>query len=161
VVPGGPLDGTAHLLTTLLIFWALGRRASGRLLASALVASVAIDFDHIPARLGTDWLTAGTSRPYSHSLLSIATVLLAAVLWRRRRDLLIGGALGLTIHFWRDLAEPASGVPLLFPVSYRSFTLPYRSYVGVMIAVTGIAAYRARSQSTFAAGETLSEEAGR
>jgi hypothetical protein len=28
--PGGPLDETAHLFTTLLVVWALGRRASER-----------------------------------------------------------------------------------------------------------------------------------
>ena len=87
VIPGGPLDELAHLLTTLLFFWALGPRARERFLVPALIASVAIDLDHVPGRLGVDWLTAGTPRPYTHSLLTIAIVLASALVLRRRRDL--------------------------------------------------------------------------
>jgi len=130
--PGGPLDEIAHLLTTLLAFWALAPRVRERFLVPALIASVAIDLDHIPARLGADWLTAGTPRPYTHSLLTIAVVLAIAVLWRRRRDLLLGVAIGLAIHFWRDMAEGGSGVSLLWPVSYHSFQYPHGVYVTVM-----------------------------
>lgn len=64
-VPGGPLDETAHFLTMLLVLWALGKRVPGRLWLPALIASVAIDADHIPDRLGFDFLTAGTPRPYT------------------------------------------------------------------------------------------------
>ncbi len=63
VFPGGPLDETAHLLTTLLVLWALGPGLSRRFVVPALIASVAIDVDHVPAELGADWLTAGTPRP--------------------------------------------------------------------------------------------------
>jgi len=132
--PGGPLDEIAHFLTTLLVFWSLGSRTRERFLAPALVASVAIDLDHIPARLGVDWLTAGTPRPYTHSLLTIAVVLAVAVLWRRRRDLLLGVAIGLAIHFWRDMGEGDSGVSLLWPFSYHSFQYRHGVYVAVMAA---------------------------
>ncbi len=140
--PGGPLDETAHLLTTLLVLWAIGGRACERFLIPALIASVAIDVDHIPQRLGSDWLTAGTPRPYTHSLLTIAIVLLAALLWRRRRDVMLGIAIGLALHFWRDLAEPESGVALFWPFSNHSVTIPHSSYVLVMAAVVATATYR-------------------
>jgi membrane-bound metal-dependent hydrolase YbcI (DUF457 family) len=154
VVPAGAFDETAHVLTTLLVLWALGPTACERWLVPALAASVAIDIDHIPGQLGADWLTAGTPRPYMHSLLAVATVLLAALLWRRRRNLLVGVALGVAIHFWRDLTEPTGGVSLLWPFSYRAFLLPHLSYVAVLIVIIGIDVYRLRTQSSFAGGET-------
>ena len=52
----------------------------------ALISSVAIDLDHIPGRLSVGWLTAGTPRPYTHSLLTIAVVLVSAWVLRRRRE---------------------------------------------------------------------------
>jgi membrane-bound metal-dependent hydrolase YbcI (DUF457 family) len=147
VVPGGLLDETVHLLTTVLVLWALGRTAYERFLLPALIASVAIDVDHIPDRLGSEWLTAGTPRPYPHSLLTIAGLLMVAILWRRRRDLLVGIALGLALHLWWDLAESNAGVSLLWPFSYRSSTLPFGSYVFPMILVVGAAAYRVRAST--------------
>ena len=131
LVPGGPLDEIAHLLTALLVFWALGSRAR-RFLVPALLTSVAIDVDHVPARLGADWLTAGTPRPYTHSLLAIAVVLACAALWPRRRDVLLGVTIGLAIHFGRDMAEGASGVSLLWPLSDHSFQYPHGVYVAAM-----------------------------
>ena len=134
LIPGGPLDEIAHLFTALLVFWALGSRARERFLVPALLVSVAIDLDHIPGRLGADWLTAGTPRPYTHSLLTIAVVLAGAALWARRRDLLLGVTVGLAIHFWRDMAEGASGVSLLWPLSYHSFQSSHGVYLAVMAA---------------------------
>lgn len=142
-IPGGPLDEIAHLLTMLLILWALGLGVSRRFGVPALIASVLIDVDHIPGRLGSDFLTAGTPRPYSHSLLTVAIVLVVALVWRRRREPLLGIAFGLTIHFWRDLSEPGSGVSLLWPFSYRSFSLPHGSYVAVMVVIVLVGTWRA------------------
>lgn len=140
--PGGPLDEIAHLMTALLILWALGPRVCKRFLVPALIASVAIDADHIPGRLGADWLTAGTPRPYTHSLLTIAIVLVLAWRWRRRRELLLGVAIGLGIHLWRDLAEGESGVSLLWPFSYHSFQYPHGVYLAAMGAFVLIDATR-------------------
>lgn len=144
VFPGGPLDETGHFLTTLLFFWALGPRACRRFLAPALLASVVIDIDHLPAQFGSQWLTAGTPRPYTHSLLTIAIVLGIALLWRGRRDLWLGVAIGLAIHFWRDIGEGSAGLSLLWPFSSHSFQYPHGLYVGVMAAVVLIAATRCR-----------------
>ncbi len=142
IFPGGPLDELAHLLTTLLVFWALGPRACKRFLVPALVASVAIDLDHVPGELGANWLTAGTPRPYTHALLTIVVVVALALLWRRRRDLLLGVAIGLAVHFWRDLGEGGSGASLLWPISYHSFQYPHGAYVAVMVVVVLIDAAR-------------------
>jgi inner membrane protein len=141
--PGGPLDEAAHLLTTLLFIWAIGGLARRPMIA-ALVASVAIEIDHVPGRLGADWLTAGTPRPYTHSLLTVVVVLAAAALWRRRRALLLGVAFGLATHLFRDLAQSGSGVSLLWPGSDQSFSLPHWSYAAVMAAVVAVAAWRCR-----------------
>ena len=143
--PGGPLDEAAHLLTTVLVLWALGRGACRRFLVPAAIASVAIDLDHVPGRLGMHFLSSGTPRPYTHSLLTIAVVLVAAPMFRRRRDVFLGIALGLAIHFFRDLSEPGSGVALLWPWSDHSFSLPHGSYVGVLVAVVLFDAYLLRS----------------
>lgn len=146
VVPGGSLDESAHLLTTLLVVWALGESVAKRVLGPALVASVAIDIDHVPQHLGTQFLTMGTPRPYTHSLLTILVVLAMAGRSRRRRQGLLGVALGLGIHFGRDLGEPGSGVALLWPFSYRSFSLPHWSYVAVMVAVVAAVVLRLAHQ---------------
>jgi inner membrane protein len=142
VVPGGPLDETAHLLTTLLALWALDPRLSKRFMVPALVASVAIDADHVPAELGSYWLTAGTPRPYTHSLLTVALVLAAALAWRRGGVLVRGVAFGLALHLWRDMSETGSGVALLWPFSYRSVRLSHAGYVAVMALVVAVGAYR-------------------
>lgn len=142
--PGAPLDETAHFLTTLLICWALGRRACERFLLPALVASVAIDLDHVPARLGAEFLTAGTPRPYTHSLLTIVLVLALAWRWPGRRDLWLGVAIGLALHFGRDMGEGDSGVSLLWPFSDHSFQYRHGSYVAVMAVFVLIDAARLR-----------------
>jgi inner membrane protein len=136
-----PLDWTAHEATTLLIIWALVPALSAKQLAPALVASVAIDVDHIPGQLGYDWFSVGTSRPYTHSLLTILVLLGAAALSDRRRAVLLGVALGVASHLWRDLAEPASsGVALFWPISTRTCHTPSMLYL-LSIALLAVAAY--------------------
>jgi inner membrane protein len=140
-VSGGALDETAHALTVLLVLWAMGRRSYRPPVVPALVGSVAIDLDHIPRELGTCWLTAGTPRPYTHSLLTIAVLLIAARLWRRRRMAIVGFALGVSVHFMRDLADSSAGVSLLWPWSTRPFTIPRGAYlagVALLIAITAM-----------------------
>ena len=143
-VPGGLLDEIAHLLTTLIVLWALGPRICERFLIPALVASVAIDLDHVPRELGHDVLTRGTPRPYTHSLLSIVVVLMVAALWRRRGDVMLGIAIGLAIHFWRDMSEADAGVSLLWPFSDHSFRLSHAGYLIVMGLFAAVAAARCR-----------------
>lgn len=147
-IPGGPADETAHLMTTLLVVWALGPRVARRLVVPALLASVLIDGDHIPQYLGTRVLTEGTARPYTHSLLTLVVVVGLAAAWRRRREPLLGVALGLAIHFWRDLSESGSGVALLWPLRDTSFSLPHGAYLLVMAGVVAVVAARLATRPT-------------
>jgi inner membrane protein len=147
-----PLDETAHLLTTLLILWSLIPRVHERVLIPALIASVAIDVDHIPHALGNQWLTAGTSRPYTHSLATIVVLLALVVASRRVTVPVLAVALGVASHLWRDLAEPVgAGVALLWPASDETCHLPAGLYLGGMAALGTIALMRAwrRSASAF------------
>ena len=136
-IPGGPLDELAHLLTTLLVLGAIGGLRCARFTVAALVASVAIDLDHVPALLGSRWLTAGTPRPYTHSLLTLAVVLAATVVIARQRVLVAGALVGLTSHFWRDLGEPGSGVSILWPFSYRPESVPHVVYLLTIVLLLG------------------------
>jgi hypothetical protein len=141
-----PLDWTDHVLTTLFIVWAARPWFRERWLAPALTASVLIDADHIPGYLGWDILTAGTPRPYTHSLTTIGVLLAIAVLRRRGRHLRMGAAVGLCSHFWRDLAEPrGSGVSLLWPVTDHVFTIPASVYLGSVAAFALVAFGRSLS----------------
>jgi membrane-bound metal-dependent hydrolase YbcI (DUF457 family) len=159
-IPGGPLDETAHALTTLIVMWALGRRACERFLIPALVASVAIDLDHVPAQLGFDFLTRGTPRPHTHSLLTIAVVLLGASIWRSRRDVFLGMAIGLALHFWRDMAESNAGVSLLWPFSSHAFSTSHTGYLAVVGALALLDAFRCRKARLAQARRTVPEGAG-
>lgn len=158
MVPEGSFDEAAHLLTMLFVLWALGCRLDRPFAKAALVISVAIDLDHIPQYLGWYGLTRGTPRPYTHSLLSILVVLLGAAwcssrsrqaggaIWPRGSEICFGLAVGLGIHFCRDMAEPGSGVSLLWPVSYRSFSFPHWTYVVAMVLIGAICLARLARQ---------------
>ena len=143
-LPGGPLDETAHLLTALLLLQALPPRPRARIALPALVGSVAIDLDHVPQSLGHYFLTAGTARPYTHSLLTIVVLLAIALAARRRRQLFLGLALGVGLHFFRDLAEGGGGgVPLLWPFTDHAFSYAHGTYLALMVCVAAADAYLA------------------
>jgi hypothetical protein len=151
----GPLDEVAHLLTMLFVLWAVGCRVDRPFAKAALVMSVAIDADHVPQYLGWYGLTQGTPRPYAHSLLTILILAAAAVLfarraaraagarWSRLAQIFLGLIVGVGVHLWRDMAEPASGVSLLWPVSYHSFRFAHWTYVVAMAAIGIVCATRA------------------
>lgn len=131
----GTIDEPAHLATCLVALLALVAVASSRpsaaFVASALIASVAIDIDHIPAYLGWDGLTGTLPRPYSHSLLVVGALLLAGWASRgRARRIWLGVAFGVGAHLLRDLAT-GPGVPLLWPVD-GAVTFPYPIYVAAL-----------------------------
>jgi inner membrane protein len=134
--PGGPLDETAHLLTALLLLQAIPPRLRAKIMIPALIGSVAIDLDHIPDYLGYRFLTVGTPRPYTHSLLTPLLLLTLALVVRRHRAVFVGLALGVLLHFFRDLAEGnGSGVPLLWPFSDHAFSYPHATYLALMACV--------------------------
>lgn len=131
----GTIDEPAHLATCLVVLLAVvavASRPSPAFVASALIASVAIDIDHIPAYLGWDGLTGTLPRPYSHSLLVVGLLLLAGWASRgRARQIWLGIAFGVGAHLLRDLAT-GPGVPLLWPLSSSATTYPYPIYVGAL-----------------------------
>ncbi len=142
----GVFDETDHQLTTLLLVWAFFPRFGWRALIPALLASSLIDLDHVPAQLGYYWFTDGTSRPYTHSLTTVAVLLLLALLWCRHRTLVLCIALGVCSHLWRDLAEPAgSAVSLFWPVTDEGIHLDpvfYLTSVGVFATVAFVRSSR-------------------
>jgi membrane-bound metal-dependent hydrolase YbcI (DUF457 family) len=148
VFPQAPLDWTAHLFTTVFIVWAVRPLVSERQLLPALVASVVIDVDHVPGELGSHILTGGASRPYPHSLTTVAALLLLAAARRDRRAWASGATLGVTSHLWRDLAEPqGSSVSLFWPVSDRMVTTPATAYLASIAALAVIVLARTRRSS--------------
>lgn len=146
------IDEPAHLATcalALLAFAAVARtRLPGRFVASALIASVAIDADHVPGLLGSHLLTGGGPRPYSHSLAVLAALLAVACLTKRgTRQLLLGAAFGVGAHLLRDLAT-GPGVPLLWPASDGAIGLPYAGFVGALLLAAVLSHRASASRST-------------
>ncbi len=145
----GLLDELAHVATALLFVAAVRPTIPRDFLAGLIVGAVLIDVDHVPVHFGWNGLEPGGSRPYPHSLLTVAVVSVAALVARGRwRTALTAAAIGLVAHFFRDLAEPGqngAGVMLLWPASDHPFTLPYvvqaaALAVAAVLAYTGIAA---------------------
>ncbi len=132
----GPLDEVAHLATAALGLFVLARSfdVPRRFYVAALVASVAIDVDHIPLYLG--WL-AGGQRPVTHSLVTVAASACAAAACRRHRAMLAGAATGLVLHFARDIAEGPPGVRMLWPLQGTAWTASEGGFLGMIIALTG------------------------
>jgi hypothetical protein len=140
----GLVDEPAHLATCALALLALaavgGRRISGPFVVAALVTSVAIDLDHLPGALGSDLLSGGTPRPYTHSAFVVVLLLLAAWALRgQRRGALLGIAAGLGAHLLRDLAT-GPGLSLAWPVSASVAKVPYLAYAVVLGSLAGLAA---------------------
>ena len=144
----GALDEPAHLATgvlvvaLLLVLWR--PRPPVAFVAAALVASTAIDVDHIPQYLGWNGLTEGAPRPYTHSLLTALVLLLAGLLARGGlREAALGAAVGVCAHLMRDLAT-ASGVALVWPLDSAGMRVPYWSYLLALgLIACALAAHRA------------------
>jgi inner membrane protein len=137
----GLIDEPAHLATCLLFALALAAVARLRpwpvFIAAALVASVAIDLDHLPQYLGWDALKGGGPRPYPHCLLTVGLlVVLASIARGRVKAALLGAAFGVATHLFRDLAT-GPGVALFWPLSDAVVDLPYAAFAaGMAVAVT-------------------------
>jgi membrane-bound metal-dependent hydrolase YbcI (DUF457 family) len=138
-------DETAHLMTGALLLAALPQARERAFTVGVLAGSVLIDADHLPGRLGIDAFTQGTDRPYSHSLLTLALLLILALVWRARRPMSLGLFVGVAAHFARDLTESSAGVPLLWPWSYHSYRLPHASYLVGTAVLGAVALWRLRS----------------
>lgn len=140
----GGLDEPAHLATAALALGAAADvdvlRRHGTVVLSALVGSMAIDVDHIPLYAGLPHVAAD-GRPYSHSLATSAVLLVAAGAVPRGRRVLAGLALGVGLHFVRDIGT-GPGLPLWWPFRISDVRVPYPAYVGALVVLAGCATYR-------------------
>ena len=132
----GPVDEVAHLSTAALGLLVLARFicAPRRFYVAALIASVAIDVDHIPLYLGL--LGNQAQRPVTHSLSTVAVFVAAAAATRRHRAVLGGVATGLVLHFARDIAEGYPGVRVFWPLQDTSLMASYWWFLGMIVAFT-------------------------
>ena len=132
----GPVDEVAHLCTAALglLVLALFIAAPRRFYIAALIASGAIDLDHIPLYLGL--LGNSAQRPVTHSLSTVAVFIAAAAASRRHRAVLAGVAAGLVLHFARDIAEGYPGVRVFWPLQDTSWMVSYRWFLGLIVVFT-------------------------
>jgi inner membrane protein len=133
----GLLDEPAHLATAALVLLALPP-VPLRATALVLVGSVGLDLDHIPLYLQVPHVAAAGGRPVTHSLLTVALLLLAARVAPRSRPYLLPLAGGILLHFLRDIAT-GPGIPLFWPYDH-AVVLPYELYVAVLVALTLVGA---------------------
>jgi len=136
LISSGLLDEAAHLATAALGLMALACfiDTARRFYVAALIASVAIDLDHIPLYLGL--LPDPNQRPPTHSLATVAVFAIAAAASRRHRAVLAGVAVGLVLHFVRDIAEGPPGVRMLWPLQQTAWAVGARWFLGMIIALT-------------------------
>jgi membrane-bound metal-dependent hydrolase YbcI (DUF457 family) len=132
----GPVDEVAHLSTAALglLVLACFIDAPRRFYVAALIASVAIDVDHIPLYLGL--LGDQAQRPVTHSLSTVAVFAAAASASRRHRAVLAGVATGLVLHFARDIAEGYPGVLVFWPLQDSSWMVGYGWFLGMIVVLT-------------------------
>jgi mannan endo-1,4-beta-mannosidase len=127
----------AHLATCAIALLALAAVGAAppprRFVVAALIASVAIDVDHIPGILGSHALAGSLPRPYPHSLVFVSALIVVGGLSRRRdvSQISLGLALGVSAHLLRDLAT-GPGVPLLWPFGDGVSTMPYAVFAGLL-----------------------------
>lgn len=132
------VDWPAHLATCAIALLAVAAAADRplpwRFCSAALIASVAIDLDHLPGYLGSHFLTGSMPRPCTHSLLAVAVVLSLAALTRRQRarTVLLGIAFGLCAHLLRDIAT-GPGIALFWPAEDLPIKIPYAVYAGTLV----------------------------
>ncbi|MGY1709473.1 metal-dependent hydrolase [Geodermatophilus sp. SYSU D00758] len=136
------IDWSAHLLTAGLLLAAAGF-SRGRLVTWALVGAVVVDLDHVPLYLGAE-VTAGGGggRPVTHSVVAVLLLAAVAALWRARRTVVAGLALGVALHIARDVAI-GPGVPLFWPLVDDSFRVAWTTYLGLLVVATAAACWRA------------------
>ncbi len=127
------VDETAHIATAVIALAGFVPRVAGSMAFGAVIGSTAIDVDHLPAMAGSLILTEGTTRPYTHSLLSVLlAVFLGLVLPSSLQRFMWGVVVGLISHLLRDMAT--GGVPLFWPLAMASITIPYHLYLATLIA---------------------------
>lgn len=143
----GALDEAAHLATVLLVLWSVRLPMPRRLVLAVLLGAVAIDIDHVISISTSFPMQNGAPRPYTHSLLTPAVLVIVSLLMPTAiRVGLVGIALGTLGHFLRDIAT-SDGMLLFWPLSSTTVLLPYQLYAVtvVLLAVGSIQRLRAGS----------------
>ena len=141
----GALDEPAHLATAAIVLLAL-RPRSFAFVVAALATSVAIDLDHLPQLLGSDYLTEDAPRPYPHSLAGAAALTLVALVLSRRRAVAAGVGAGVLLHLFRDTAT-GSGVALAWPFSLGVASIPWPVYFAALALLAVLAASRGSARA--------------
>ena len=136
----GLLDEPAHLATGALGLLAVACfiDVPWRFYVAGMIASVAIDLDHIPTYLYLGLRGSEDQRPVTHSLVTVIVVAGGAAVWRRRRAVLAGVVTGLLIHFARDIAEGSPGVRMLWPLQNTAWTASYWWFLGMILTFTTV-----------------------
>jgi inner membrane protein len=133
----GLLDEAGHLLTAIVLLAASTSARIPRLTPWALLGAVAIDVDHIPLyTFAPRFVVSG--RPPTHSLITVLALLIAALVFKVVRVPLLGIAMGICLHFVRDVAT-GPGLPLFWPFSRSTVMAPYGLYVAVVAVAAAIA----------------------
>ena len=132
----GFFDHPAHLATAGLILINLPRRPRDWSIGF-LAGSLLPDLDHVPLALSRVHPSMDDPRPVSHCLLAVAPVAVLAEVKQDER--LRGAAAGMLAHFARDVGV-GTGVPLLWPLTRRSWRVPYAVYAAgcVVLAARGL-----------------------
>jgi inner membrane protein len=113
----------------------------------AIASSVLVDLDHLPSEVidSNAWMN-GVQRPYGHSLLTV--LILFASFLVSRRIILAATAMGVVLHFARDIAT-GPGLPLTWPVSDTMVRVPYALYsTGLTLAAIIVALHFRRGHPT-------------
>ena len=143
----GLADEPAHLLTAWLILVALPERVAPRSVWPwVLVASVAIDADHVPQYTWDPGFAVDGGRPPTHGLVTVL-LLLAFGAARPCRTWALGLAGGVALHLLRDVAT-GPGIPLLWPVVHAGVLVPYPLYLVVLIVAASVTSVRYRRRRT-------------
>jgi hypothetical protein len=139
----GVVDEPAHLATGLLFLIAflvaLRSPPSLTFAVSALVASVAIDLDHVPGWLGWHGLFGeGVPRPYPHGMITpLGLLVLGAVVGGRARQIAFGAAFGVCAHLARDVAT-GPGIAPFWPLSTATVKVPYVAFAAALLLAAAI-----------------------
>ncbi len=136
----GAADEVGHLLTAALILAALPRSTVRRVWTWALLGAVVIDLDHVPVYTFAPGFNAD-GRPPIHSLLTALVLLVLAAAVRAARVVCLGLALGVCLHFVRDIAT-GPGLSLCWPLHNDAVLVPYPAYLVVITAAAAIATWR-------------------
>jgi len=173
-LPRGLVDEPCHFATAMIVLGALcrclGRPPSIAFIRAMLIASVAIDLDHLPLEFGSPVLTAGTPRPYTHALWVIVLAAVIALAARSRASepvrpppsgspqpssrprpsgrlravtvsaVAAGAAWGLAAHFLRDAAT--APLSLWWPVTNTPVQLAYGWYLAALLIAVALPVHR-------------------